>query len=173
MKIAATPMCEEILKLAGVSDYKIINNLKAEEADIIFTLSETKMPENSTSKQVTLKLNTFTQIGESVKLISSILGTRPLNENLNQILSGYNKEKYKSLRLKVHAKFLKEIVEDMGFQVVDEKYDYLVYPDYLKKELAEEIIEAGSKAVELPSHRNVPKDPIKRAEIRYSILEKI
>jgi hypothetical protein len=59
----------------------------------------------------------------------------------------------------------------MGFQIVEKNYDYLIYPDYLKKKLKKELIIAGERAIELPTHRNAPLNPIERAKIRYKILE--
>jgi hypothetical protein len=59
-------------------------------------------------------------------------------------------------------------VEDIGFDIVEENYDFVVYPDYMKDEISENDI----KTIEIPSHKNVPLNPIKRAEMRYNILEK-
>jgi segregation and condensation protein B len=171
MIIATTPMCQEILRLAGVSEYQIIKNGDFDGTDIAIVLSETKTPLNSITKFIKIKLNTFTQIKESVKLISDILETEPLDENLN-----YNTTKHylenKKIRIKVHTNFLKEIVEDLGFQVVETDYEYLIYPDYLKKKLRKELTKAGERAIEIPSHGNAPLNPIKRAQMRYKILEK-
>ena len=170
MKIATTPMCQEILRLAGVSEFAIINNGVYNGADIAIVLSETKIPENSSTKYIKLKLNTFKQIKESVKLISNTLETEPLNENLNYSSANHYQEN-KKIRIKVHSNFLHEIAEDMGFQIVEKNYDYLIYPDYLKKKLKKELIIAGERAIELPTHRNAPLNPIERAKIRYKILE--
>ena len=61
----------------------------------------------------------------------------------------------------------------MGFMVIKEGgYDFLVYPDYLKDKIKGEIDSAGENAIEIPSHKNAPLDPIERAEMRYEILEK-
>lgn len=171
MRIATTPMCQEILRLAGVQEFKIVKNGIYDDADVIIVLSETKIPENSSTKYIKIKLNTFKQIKESIELISNILETEPLDENLNYSSTNHYPEN-KKIRIKVHTNFLREIAEDMGFQIVEENHDYLVYPDYLKDRLNEEIIEAGERVIELPSHRNAPLNPIKRAEIRYKILEK-
>ena len=58
----------------------------------------------------------------------------------------------------------------MGFKIVKEDYNFVVYPDYMKDKINE--IEDNIKTVEIPSHKNVPLNPIKRAEMRYNILEK-
>lgn len=173
MKIVTTPMCQEILRLAGVPEFEIINDGVYEDSDIAFVLSETKIPENSSTKFVKLKLNTFNQIEESVELISNILGTKPLEKHFNHNLTDQLKEKNKEIKVKVYSNFLKDIAQDMGFKIVSkDTYDYLIYPDYLKNKLKTEINEAGERAVELPSHKNAPLNPIKKAEIRYQILEK-
>jgi hypothetical protein len=62
-------------------------------------------------------------------------------------------------------------VEDMGFTIVDKSYDFVVYPDYMGDEIAGKI-NKNVKAIEIPSHKNVPLNAIKRAEMRYNILEK-
>lgn len=170
MKIAATPMSKHILILAGVPEFQIIKEGKDVKADIVFTLSETKVSSDSSTEYVKLKLNTYKQIEESVKLVSEILDTRTLEDNLNLSSTHHLKEEYKNLRLKVYTNFIREIVEDMGFQLIEDDFDYLVYPDYLKTELRDEIKEAGERAIELPSHKNAPKNPIERAELRYKIL---
>jgi len=60
----------------------------------------------------------------------------------------------------------------MGFTIVtDDSCDFLIYPDYLKEELKRELEETGERAVELPSHSNAPLNPVKRARMRYEILE--
>jgi segregation and condensation protein B len=171
MRIAATPMCKQVLNLAGVLEFDIIKDDKDTKADIIFTLSETKIPSASSTKYVKLKLNTYKQIEASVKLVSEILNTKPINQNLNLSPKYHHKEDYRNLRLKVHTNFIREIIEDLEFQIVEEDYDYMVYPDYLRTELEEEIKELGKRAIELPSHKNAPKNPIKRVELRYKILE--
>lgn len=172
MKIVTTPMCQEILHLAGVLEFKIVNNGVYGDADVAFVLSETKIPENSQIKFVRLKLNTFTQIEDSIKLISTILNTKPLKKNLNHNLTQKLKEQNKKLKVKVYSHFLEDIARDMGFKIVSDKYDFLIYPDYLKNDIKEELDEAGERAIELPSHKNAPLNPIKRAKIRYQILNK-
>jgi segregation and condensation protein B len=46
----------------------------------------------------------------------------------------------------------------------------VVYPDYMKDDVRAEI--KDKKAVEIPSHKNAPRNPFKRAEMRYHILER-
>lgn len=174
MKIATTPMCQEILRLAGVHEYQIIRDNVYDEADLVVVLSETEIDEKLPIKFIKLKINTFPQIQRSIELISDIVGTDPLKRELNLELNKYKRNNVikEKVKIKVYSNFLTEIAEDMGFQVTtEEEYDFLVYPDYLKDELKKEIDNAGKRAVELPSHGKAPINPIKRAQIRYHILE--
>ncbi len=166
LKIVTTPMCEKILQLAGITDYIVSSDTEKINGDIVITLSETKISSNS----IKIKLNTFSQINESIKRLSETFETVPLNYNLNS--SKYSKYKNnQNIRIKVYSNFLKEIVEDMGFSIVHEKFDYIVYPDYMKDKIPDEIKD-NVKAVQIPSHKNAPLDPIERASMRYNILEK-
>ncbi len=168
MKIVTTPMCQEILHLAGLDEFQLIDG-DYEDADVAVVLSETEIPENTSTKFIKLKLNTFDQIADSIKLISNELDTQPLKKNLNN--DPADQKENSKIKVKTYSNFLREIVEDMGFTIVtDDTYDFLVYPDYLKEELKEEVNESGKRAVEIPSHGNAPQNPIKRAQIRYKIL---
>jgi hypothetical protein len=174
MKIATTPMCQEILRLAGVQEYQVIKDNIYDEADLLVVLSETEIDEKLPIKFIKLKINTFPQIQRSIELISDIIGTEPLKNEVNLDINSYKKNYAikKKVKIKVYSNFLKEIAEDMGFQVTtEEEYDFLIYPDYLKDELKKEIDYAAERAVELPSHGKAPLNPIKRAQIRYQILE--
>lgn len=172
MKIATTPMCQEILRLAGVSQFQIIKDGVYRDVDLAVVLSETKNHDDTSTEFIKLKLNTFNQIEDSIKLVSNRLGTEPLGKNLSKGISNQKRDENKKIKVKVYSHFLGDIAEDMGFTIVtDESYDFLIYPDYLKKELKKELQEAGKKAVELPSHRNAPLNPVKRARMRYEILE--
>jgi len=163
-KIVTTPMCEKILQLAGINDYAVTRHPEMVKEDIVITLSETKIY----SKSIKIKLNTFSQINESIKKLSEIFETVPLEYKINN--SKYSKCN-KNIKIKVYSNFLKEIIEDMGFKVVHENFDYIVYPDYMKDKIRDEIKD-NEKAVQIPSHKNVPLDPIERARMRYNILEK-
>jgi segregation and condensation protein B len=163
LKVVTTPMCEEIVKLAGISNYVVSKTPDSVEADIAVVLSETKL----STKSIKIKLNTFSQIKQSIEMLSRMFGTTPLDYKIKDI-AGSKKNKNRKIKVKVYSNFLKEMIEDMGFSVVDEDYDFVVYPDYLKNEIISEDIEA----VEIPSHKNVPLNAIKRVEMRYNILEK-
>lgn len=172
MKIVTTPMCQEILHLAGASKFSVAKDGIYGDADIAVVLSETKIPESSHAEVIRLKLNTFSQINDSIKLVSSALGTKPLEEETKIRLKNISNDENRKIRVKTYTNFLREITEDMGFSVVtDDSYDYLIYPDYMKEKLKEDLNEADERAVELPSHQNAPLNPIERAEIRYQILE--
>ncbi|MCL2157160.1 MAG: hypothetical protein FWH54_03965 [Methanobrevibacter sp.] len=184
MLIVTTPMCKKILELAGIKDFKVNVNVDNEKADLAILLSENK----TNLPSLAIKLNTFTQIKESIQMVYEYneekeiatdlddildnlfngfdLATKWSNENEKQDLKKINSK----FRVKVYSRFIKDIVGDMGFNIVEEEYDYIIFPDYLdiKKDDS-----ADYELVELPTHKNAPSDPIKRAELRYSILEKI
>lgn len=230
MKIVTTPMCEKILEFAGISDYKVNKNPDEEEGDLAILLSESKIKMNSLS----IKLNTFSQIKNSIIDVSKLNKKinkeenkgkyskgkiREINKKINKeipdfnenLLNGdlifekiedifskyplaneWNQEDLKkefqrinsNIKIKVYSNFLKDIVEDMEFVIVESdmgsngefdtesNFDYIVFPDYmemnnLKNNMDENI------CIAIPTHSNVPKDPIKRAEMRYSILSNL
>jgi segregation and condensation protein B len=173
MKIVTTPMCQEILRLAGVQDFTVMKDTDSAGADVAVVLSET----NTNKKSIKIKLNTFSQINDSIKTISDMFGTQPMVSSVGNagVLDSSNENR--KIKVKVYSNFLKDIVEDLGFTVVHENddqntYDFLVYPDYMKDEITNKIKLNGFRVVEIPSHKNVPLNPIKRAELRYNILEK-
>ena len=163
LKVVTTPMCEEIVKLAGISSYAVNKTPDSVRADIVVVLSETKL----STKSIKIKLNTVPQIKESIEMLSGVFGTSPLNYEIKDIENSKKNENRK-IKVKVYSNFLKEIVEDMGFSAADEDYDFVVYPDYMKEKVVNENVET----VEIPSHKNVPLSAIKRVEMRYNILEK-
>ncbi len=162
LKVVTTPMCAEILKIAGVSEYIVTKDPDSVNADIAVILSESEL----STESIKIKLNTFSQINQSIELISTTFGT---DCEIKDITFS-KKDKNRKIKVKVYSNFLKEIVEDMGFKIVKEDYDFVVYPDYMKDKINE--MEDNIKTVEIPSHKNVPLNPIKRAEMRYNILEK-
>jgi len=181
MKIITTPMCKEILRLAGISDFILSAQPDSADADLAVVLSETE----TTIKSIKIRLNTFSQIIESIKLLSDIFGTET-PESFNHVFEKIKKEKIKiskmynenqKIKVKVYSNFLGDIVKDMGFKVVDnvdEDYDFVVYPDYMENGIDNRIKSKikDKKAVKMPSHKNVPVNPIARAELRYKILER-
>ena len=163
LKIVTTPMREEIVKLAGITNYVVSKSPDSVEADIAVALSETSL----STKSIKIKLNTFSQIKESIEMLSEMFGTTPLDYEIKDT-AGSKENKNRNIKVKVYSNFLKEMVEDMGFSVVDENYDFVVYPDYMKSEVMSENIDT----VEVPSHKNAPLNAIERVEMRYNILEK-
>ena len=222
MIIVTTPMCEKILEFAGISEYKVNKNPGNEKADLAILLSESKIKMNSLS----IKLNTFSQIKDSIIEVSKLgdngdignISKNPISdEKINDIFAQYSiasdwisdkkkalQEKNSKIKVKVYSKFLRDIVEDMGFSIIDfddDKFSdfyYIVFPDYMnidevvnfKNNNVDEInnfnnstnshsnpnhsnnysISNNCEIISIPTHKNVPKDPIKRAEMRYSIL---
>lgn len=190
MKIVTTPMCEPILKWAGIKDYMVNKNPDDVEADWAILLSETE----TKMKSIKLKLNTFPQIQNSLDLIKDFYknqikdSKRPNLENSNfnnleidhnfSIDSKWLDEKYRNqarkingkIKVQVYSNFIKDIIEDMGFQVVKEKPDFVVYPDYLEEKMLIKL--EGIASIKIPSHGNTSLNPIKRAEYRYNLLEK-
>jgi len=178
MKIFTTPMCKEVVRLAGVSEYTVVTDNNFEDSDLAIVLSETDT--NVTS--IKIKLNTFKQIYASINQISSALGTKkldmgPIKKDYSAYLNPERKvlDERKEIKVKVYSNFIRDIVEDMGFTLVTEKPDFLVFPDYLKEDLKHnslmEIDFMGKRALELPSHKNTPKNPLERAKMRYHMLE--
>lgn len=171
MRIITTPMCEEVVKLAGIKEYKVNKNPDLEDGDLAILLSESKVKMDS----LAIKLNTPLQLFESIREVSK------LNEELSddEILEFFKGYKYclkylknhdnSHVRVKVLSNFLMDIIYNIGFVICDEGYDYLIYPDYL----AEKTLNESAELVEIPSHTFVSKSPFERIETRYEILEKL
>jgi hypothetical protein len=206
MKIVTTPMCEEILIMAGINDYMVNKEPDKEEADFAVVLSETETVMDS----LKVKLNTFSQIQESVLKTAEILNSQVINQkfssNLTKDISLISpwansqqkkmlKENNRKTKVKVYSQFLKDIIEDMGFELVDENPNFVVFPDYLENQIKkdEEISHNDAskglskneenfskndntdinftKYLKVPSHGDVPINPLERAIMRYNLLE--
>nr|WP_319374091.1 hypothetical protein [uncultured Methanobacterium sp.] len=176
MKIYTTPMCQEAVRLAGVLDYTVKQDNNFDGSDLAIVLSETK----TQVPAIKIKLNTFKQIYESVDIISITLKTEKLDmgeweDSVHVSRERETMDERKKIKVKVYSNFITDIVADMGFSLVKEKPDFLVFPDYLKdyknKDILGEIEIMGDRAVEIPSHKNAPLNPLERAQIRYNILE--
>lgn len=172
MRIVTTPMCEEIVKIAGASDYKVNKNPDLEDGDLAILLSESKVK----MKSLPVKLNTPIQIFNSIKDVSKVLDNELSDNDILESFKDYEMcvkylENHNNphVKVKVHSNFLKDIILNMGFKIVDENYDYVIYPDYLKNKVLNE----NHGLIEIPTHNNADKNPFKRIEIRYSILEKL
>lgn len=171
MKIVTTPMCGEVVKLAGITDYAVDKFPDNQSGDLAIVLSESNVEMDS----VAVKINTSRQIFESIKKISK-LTDKPLDDGkIIQFFDGYPLcKKYlvsdfkRDVNVKVYSNFLKDIVLDIGFNIVDDEYNYVIYPDYLKDKVME-----TDNLVEIPSHNSISKNPFDKAELRYSILESL
>lgn len=171
MKIIVSPMCENLLKYLGISDYTVNKNPDLEDGDLAIVLSESKVEMNC----LKVKLNTFSQIRESLLKIADYTKTYISNDDLLLIfqksdlaMKYLNNDFKKEIKVKVYSNFLKDTVLDMGFKIDNVNFDYVVFPDYLRDFIDEENFE---NLVEISSHNHVSKDPIERLEERYKILE--
>ena len=172
MRIVTTPMCEEIVKLAGFKKYKVNKNPDLEEGDLAILLSESKVKMNS----LAIKLNTPGQIFESIHEVSKLAGNELNEGEIWKFFKGYELSlKYLKnhdnphVKVKVHSGFLADIIRNIGFEIAGENYDYVIYPDYMKDNVKNETVDL----VEIPSHNFISKNPFERIEKRYSILEKL
>ncbi len=172
MRIVTTPMCEEVVKLAGIRDYKVNKNPDLEKGDLAILLSESKVKMDS----MAIKLNTPKQLFESIREVSKLTDYELSDEEILELFEGYdlcikylNDYENPQVKVKVLSKFLTDIVDNIGFEINDENYDYVIYPDYLKDNVQNE----GVIPVEIPSHNFVSKNPFERIQARYAILEKL
>lgn len=171
MKIVTTPMCEEIVKLAGISEYAVNKRPSSHDGDLAVLLSESKVDMDC----LPIKLNTPSQIFESVKKVSKIASDELDDEEILSFFEGYElSKKYlngdfkRNMNVKVYSEFLKDMVLDMGFNIVLENFDYVIFPDYLKDKVQE-----SENLVEIPSHNGISRNPFERIEVRYAILESL
>ena len=207
MIVVTTPMCKQIVEWAGLKEFKVNKFPDEEEGDFAILLSESKVKMDS----LAIKINTFRQIKESIKTVSKAFFEKNLiekaiaDEGIDSIFNDYkNDVEYAHLdenefneirksnndkKVKVYSEFLKDIILDIGADVIDFTYDkngndedkandlgmdfdYLVYPDYLEEEvLKRENLKSNEfKVIKILSHNNISKDPILKAESRYATL---
>ena len=171
MKIVTTPMCEEIVKLAGITDYAVNKFPKKDDGDFAILLSESKVEMDC----LAIKINTPRQVFQSIKEVSKINGNELSDMDVQAFFDDYKlAKKYlnsnfkRDINVKVYSEFLKDIVLDIGFNVVSDNFDHVIYPDYLKDEVIED-----ENLVEIPSHNSISKNPFEKIETRYSILENL
>lgn len=172
MRIVTTPMCEEVVKLAGIKDYKVNKNPDLEEGDFAILLSESKVEMDA----LAIKLNTPKQLFESIREVSKLTAHELSDSEILEFFEDYDLcKKYlknhenSHVKVKVLSKFITDIVDNIGFEINDENYDYIIYPDYLKDKVQNEDV----ALVEIPSHAFVSKNPFERIQARYVILEKL
>lgn len=171
MKIITTPMCEEIVRLAGITDYTVNKFPDEEDGDLAIVLSESKVEMDS----LAIKINTPSQIFKSIKEVSKLTGSELSDDEIIEFFSDYelcrkylNSHSSHDIDVKVYSEFLKDIVNDIGFNIVSDNFKHVIYPDYLKDKVTEE-----DNLVEIPSHNDISKNPFKKAELRYAILENL
>ncbi|MDR1820744.1 MAG: hypothetical protein LBR15_10930 [Methanobrevibacter sp.] len=211
MRIVTTPMCKEIIEIAGFEDFKVNKNPDNEDGELAILMSEKKTKMNS----IVIKLNTINQIKYSIFEVykHNMSKNRPnLDNEVSKIFEEHNISKWldknqrselrnmnSKIRVMVYTIFLKEIVEDMGFKIINlnifdldskkhkevilddlifiEKneldVDYLIFPDYFKINIDYLSPKIQEKIVMMPTHSNVSKSPIERVFKRYSILEEL
>ena len=171
MKVVTTPMCEEIVRLAGIEDYAVNKFPDKEDGDLAILLSESKVKMDS----LPIKINTSKQIFESIKKVSRIAGNELADDEILEFFNDYDLcRKYlhsdfkRDVSVKVYSEFLKDIVSDVGFNIVSDNFDYVIYPDYSRDKVTE-----SENLVEIPSHNGISKNPFEKAELRYEILESL
>ena len=160
MKIVTTPMCEELVKLVGIKNYKVNKHPNKDDGDLAILLSESKVEIDSIPLKVKkIDFNNNLTDEEIISFFDNYpLAKKYLNNNVKN-----------SIHIKVYSNFLKDTAESMGFTIDDENYDYVVYPDYL----ADEVQNETQTLIEISSHNFVSKNPFVRLEKRYEILEKL
>lgn len=163
MIIVTTPICENILKLAGITNYKVNKHPDEEEGDLAILLSESKVKMDS----LPIKLNTFNQIRESIVKVSSLSENPISQEKLDEIFENYDFSYNLGQKVNVYSEFLKDLAIDLGLIIDENDYEYVIFPDYLKNKVNEE---SNKKLIEIPTHSNVPKDPLERCKLRYEII---
>ena len=171
MKIVTTPMCEEIVRLAGISDYSVNKHPTSEDGDLAILLSESKVEMDA----MPIKINTPKQVFESIREVSKIAGKELSDEEILAFFDDYelskkylNSDFKRDVNVKVYSEFLKDIVLDVGFNIGSDNFDYVIYPDYLKDKVTE-----TENLVEIPSHNSISKNPFEKIEVRYAILENL
>ena len=166
MKIITTPMCEDVLRISGLTDYEVVDPNEIKDADIAILLSETK----SEIPKISIKLNTFQQVYESILKIQDRFNTKINEEDIRIIEklideNNAKKDNRKNTKVKVYSNFLKDIIIDMGF-TIDDDYDYVIVPDYMDAE------SNSPKCIVIPSRKNVSKNIVERVKDRYDLLER-
>ena len=171
MKIITTPMCEEIVRLAGITDYTVNKFPDEEDGDLAIVLSESKVEMDS----LAIKIHTPSQIFESIKEVSKLTGSELSDDEIIGFFSDYelcrkylNSHPSHDIDVKVYSEFLKDIVNDVGFNIVSDNFKHVIYPDYLRDKVTE-----VDNLVEIPSHNDISKNPFEKAELRYAILENL
>ena len=121
MKIVTTPMCEDVLRLAGINEFDVNSDPDSTDSDIAIVLSET----HTNMKSVKMKLNTFSQIKDSVGMLREMFDTDTVEyDHQDNVFREFNRSVNRKVKVKVYSNFLKEIVNDLGYTLVSEDQHY-------------------------------------------------
>lgn len=157
-------MCEDIVRYAGIEDYTVKKFPEKADGDLAILLSES----DTELESIKIKINTFPQIKKSIEEVSKYserkIDLESIFEDCPIAIKYLRKTPKNSTRVKVYSNFLKDIAEDMGFEIVQENQDFTIAPDYMADNVEEDVII-------IPSHSNISTNPLKKASIRYKILE--
>ena len=85
MKIVTTPMCEEIVRLAGIKDYAVNKFPQKGDGDLAILLSESRVEMDA----IQIKINTSNQIFESIKKISGLADEELSDEEILSYFDDY------------------------------------------------------------------------------------
>ena len=98
MRIVTTPMCEEIVRLAGISDYAVNKFPDKKDGDLAILLSESKVEMDS----LPIKINTPKQIFESIKEVSKLTQNELSDEEIQSFFDDFEilKKSVNPVRLK-------------------------------------------------------------------------
>ena len=115
---------------------------------------------------------------ELTKTVSSSAYARGLlDDNTGKLPQDSSDINYSGIRMKqfVNVDGLKcELVDKAKIKYAinfyDENYDFIVYPDYIENSINLPI-DNNINIIKIPSHTNVPLNPIKRVAKRYELLE--
>jgi hypothetical protein len=199
MKIVTTPMCEEILKMVGIENYLINKNPDIEEADFAVVLSETETKIDSLKLKLNTFTQIHESAFNLGKILNLDHFDENFKEKLSRNLSKISpwanpkqkkilRKKNRNIRVKVYSQFLKDIIEDMGYITVEKNPDFVIFPDYMEDHFENNLDDMGNienpkkmknnhdgeiaiKYLKIPSHGDVPTNPLERALMRYNFLE--
>jgi hypothetical protein len=172
----------------------LISNEKIKMNSLILKLNTFKEIKESTFK--ILKYLNLDELKSESEINNFFLEIEKEHKWFDKNKKGKLREKNSNIKVKVYTIFLKEIAEDMGFKILnldifkldpkkheeillddllsikkDPDFDFLIFPDYFNINISYLNPNIQDKIIIMPTHNNISKNPIKRAEIRYSILE--
>ena len=149
MRIVTTPMCEEVVKLAGIKEYNVNKNPDLEEGDLAILLSESKVKMDA----MAIKLNTPKQLFDSIKEVSKLSDKELSDSEILSFFKDYelclkylDNHDNSNIKVKIYSNFLKDIILNIGFKISDDDFDLevktarkLIYKDEYEKEIENRI----------------------------------